>query len=190
VPRWISFALLLCLPRAHAETAAVSEDQVKAAFVYNFAKFVEWPAGTFRNAQEPIVVGVVKVRPIIVGVDDVETFARILDETLQGKSIQGHPLSVKHFSAVQIEPCQILVVPESTSIAQILSGLGSAATLTVGNGSSFTTAGGMIAFAVEDRRVRFDINLGALRKARLRPSSQLLKVARVVSGAAPEDASP
>lgn len=178
-PRALAWALAALLPwvcAAAAEGPTVSADQVKAAFVYNFAKFVEWPADTFKDASEPIVVGIVGDG----------RFGEILDHTLHGKLVQGHPVTVRHFPDSRVERCQILVIADERS-ADVLSRLGATATLTVGDGSDFTRAGGMIAFAVEDRRVRFDVNLEALRRAQLKPSSQLLKVARVVEGSAVQE---
>lgn len=176
---WLIGALLFFVGAARAEGPAVSEEQVKAAFVYNFAKFIEWPAGTFKDASEPILVGVVGDG----------RFGDILDETLRGKLVQGRPVTVKHFPDSHVERCQILVVADGRS-TDVLSRLGTTATLTVGDGSDFTRSGGMIGFAVEDRRVRFDVNLEALRRAQLKPSSQLLKVARVVEGSSSQEGAP
>lgn len=171
--------LLFSVCAARAETPSVSEEQVKAAFVYNFAKFIEWPTGTFKDASEPIVVGIVGEG----------RFGDILDETLRGKLVQGRPMTVKHFPDARVERCQILVVADERS-TEVLSRLGTTATLTVGDGSDFTRSGGMIGFAVEERRVRFDVNLEALRRAQLKPSSQLLKVARVVEGSPAQEGAP
>ena len=156
-----------------AEQPAFSEYQVKAAFLYNFAKFIGWPEKAFVGAEEPIIVGVLGEDP----------FGEILEEILAGKTVGGRSLSIKRFSRLaNLERCHLLFVAESEAArtAEILARVGRAPTLTVGDGAGFAEHGGMIGFVIEERRVRFDINLNAIQDASLKPSSQLLKVARTV----------
>ena len=165
--------VLLVASAALAEQSAFSEYQVKAAFLYNFAKFIEWPEKALGASNEPIVVAVLGDDP----------FGEILDQTLAGKTVGGHPLSVKRFSrSTDLERCHILFVADSEAgrAAEILARIDASPTLTVGEAARFAERGGMIGFAIEERRVRFDVNLKAVRAAGLNPSSQLLKVARKV----------
>lgn len=167
-------AFLLLVSTAVAEQPAFSEYQVKAAFLYNFAKFIEWPDKAL-SGDEPIVVGVLGDDP----------FGEVLDETLSGKKVGSHLLSIKRFSRLTgSEHCHILFIADSEAgrTAEILARVGSAPTLTVGEAPGFAERGGMIGFVIEERRVRFDVNLKAVRDAGLKPSSQLLKVARNVLG--------
>lgn len=156
-----------------ADGPTVSEYQVKAAFLYNFIKFIEWPDKAFSAPVDPIVVGVLGEDP----------FGAMLDETLAGKSVQGHSFKVARFSKLgAVEGCHVLFVADSDPgrVTAIVAREGRSPVLTVGELPGFVDLGGMIGFDVEARRVRFDVNLQALRAAGLKPSSQLLKVARTV----------
>jgi len=171
---WALIALwALATGTARAEPGGFSEYDVKAAFLFNFAKFVEWPAAAFRDASEPIVLGVVGDDP----------FGDTLDRMLAEKKIRGRTLVVKRFETVDsLERCHILFVSraESAHLDRVLARIHGTPTLTVGDGERFAEVGGMIGFTVERSRVRFDVDLQAARRAGLNPSSELLKVARVV----------
>jgi hypothetical protein len=165
--------LMLWASTALAEGPTVSEYQVKAAFLYNFIKFIEWPDKAFSLPADPIVVGLLGDDP----------FGTVLDETLAGKSVQGRPLKVVRFPKLAaVERCHVLFVADSDPdhINAVVEREGRSPVLTVGELPGFIDLGGMIGFDVEARRVRFDVNLKALRAAGLKPSSQLLKVARSV----------
>ena len=162
----------------YADFADVSEYDVKAAYLFNFAKFVEWPSDAFRDPSEPISIAVVGDDP----------FDGALDRTLAGKTIRGRTLVAKRFAtAANLEHCHILFIPESEGgrTGEILARVLGTPTLTVGETERFAHDGGMVTLVVERSRVRFDIDLKAARDARLNPSSELLKVARTVRGAAP-----
>jgi hypothetical protein len=149
-----------------------SEYELKAAFLYNFAKFVEWPAGAFSEASAPIVVGVVGDDPFKGSLDSVE-----------GKSANGHQVSIRRLSASQdLRSCHVLFVSSSERkrLDQIVASLGDASVLTVGEMEGFATNGGMIRLTMEDSKVRFEINAGTARRARLKVSSKLLSLAKRV----------
>ncbi len=172
----LALAVAGIAPAAHAAEPAFSDRQVEAAFLYNFAKFIEWPPS---GDDQPILVGVLG--------DD--AFADVLDDTLEGKTVRGRSLRVERLRRKEdVEHCQIVFVgsAEAARFSEILARLRETPTLTVGESADFVEDGGMIGFVVADRRVRFDIDFLALRKARLKPSSQLLKVARRVLGASQE----
>ena len=148
---------------------SVAEYDVKAAFLLNFAKFVEWPHSDEARARTPFSI-------CILGDDP---FGGALDQVIQGETIEDRSLVVKRISKLR-EGCEVLFISSSErDIPSILKQAGPRV-LTVGEGSDFLRKGGMISFLIEDRRVRFDVNLGAADRASLRISSRLLGVARTV----------
>ena len=163
----------------------VSEEyQVKAAFLYNFVKFVEWPKDRFSSDKDPIVLGVVGKDP----------FGEALDQVAQ-KPVKDRSLVVKHFVSApseQADPvhpeleairrCHVLFIcpSEKKASKRLMAALGDVASLTVGDTPGFLEDGGMINFFVEERRVRFEIGLARARKAKLDISSQLLRLAKRV----------
>jgi hypothetical protein len=161
-----------CLSTADAQALAVDEYQVKAAFLYNFAKFVEWPAEAFKNAQDPITICVLGRDP----------FAGALDKAVSGKLVDGRPFVVRlQPDAVPVAGCQMAFVSASErKFHAIVSDLKMRGTLTVGEIEGFAEDGGMINFRLEEGRVRIDINPGAAQQQHLRISSKLLSLARIV----------
>jgi len=157
------------LQRAAAE--AVLEYEVKAAFLLNFTKFTDWPTSAFANPDSPLTI-------CILGRDP---FGRALDDVLQGEEVDGHKLAVRRISQnPEPQACQVLFVGNGEKeVRKILGGLGRGV-LTAGDGEGFIRDGGIIAFVLENRRVRFDINQSAAEAAGLKLSSQLLSVARSV----------
>lgn len=144
------------------------EYEVKAAFLFNFAKFIEWPAPP-PNAIELCVVG-----------DD--PFGSKLEDTVSGKTINGQPIVVRRLKAGDNpRNCQIAFIGasdrETRSILDLLRG---ASTLTVGESPNFAKQGGMINFVLKDNRVQFEINVDAAEQAHLKISSKLLILARIV----------
>lgn len=153
------------------------EYPVKAAFLYHFVEFVEWPAGSHR--QSTITIGVLGRDP----------FGDVLDEAILDKVVAGRTLVVRRFADVAaLEPCEILFISSSEMgrLPEILARLDGAPVLTVGEADRFAGRGGMIGFFLDDNRVRLEVNRSAAERARLRISSKLLTVARLVK--APEGA--
>jgi YfiR/HmsC-like len=153
------------------ETNGSIEYQVKAAFLLNFTKFVEWPVTAFRQEDSPVSI-------CILGVDP---FGGGLDQILSGELVNGRKVVAQRIKSVPPpQVCQALFVsrPEK-DIGKILPGLGPGV-LTVGEGESFIRDGGMIAFVIENRRVRFEINQASAENAGLKLSSKLLSVAKQV----------
>ncbi|HTX37431.1 MAG TPA: YfiR family protein [Bryobacteraceae bacterium] len=146
------------------------EYEVKAAFLLNFAKFVEWPAGAFADSGAPLAI-------CILGKDP---FGRVIDDLVQGETVSGRKLVVRRISELPAQQaCQILFTQESGKDAtKTLSALHNV--LTVGEGANFVHDGGIIGFVIESRRVRFDISQGAANAAGLKLSSKLLSVARAI----------
>jgi len=148
------------------------EYQVKAAFLFKFASFVDWPANAFGDGSGPLIIGVI---------GDARSTSAI-DSALGGKTPNGRRLLTKTFPNLKsITACHILFISASAkdNPRQILAAAGPGA-LTVGESDHFTQIGGMINFTIVDSRVRFEINQGAAERAGLRISSQLLKLARPV----------
>jgi hypothetical protein len=160
---------------AFAQT--IDEYKVKAAFVYNFAKFVEWPAETLTPSVAPF-------RICVLGQD---RFGGVLVSTVNGKTLSGRPFVVSDISDVsQAGDCQILFVgsSENKRLRSILAEVRTLGTLTVGETEGFAAMGGIINFKIEDGRVRFEINVAAAERAKLRISSNLLNLAQIVRAAA------
>ncbi len=150
---------------------ATLEYQVKAAFLLNFTRFTEWPAPSFSDPQAPLEICVLGKDP----------FGRALDDVIQGEATNGHRLAVRRFNGPPVpQTCRVLFVdPDLKGAAKLLEGV-APGVLTVGEGHRFLEDGGTIAFVLEDRRVRFDINQTAAEKSGLKLSSKLLSVAREV----------
>jgi uncharacterized protein DUF4154 len=175
-------AASLSLPARTSVAAArvTQEYDLKAVFLLNFARFVDWPADAFQEAGTPIVIGVLGADP----------FGTTLQETVANESAHDRKVVVRHFrSAEEIEPCQILFVPDSESVQwQRQAGrLARRSMLTVGENREFTARAGMIAFDRNGRRLRLRINLAAVTAARLTISSKLLRQADIVAS---EDTTP
>lgn len=170
-------ASLLFPVAARAQTARPAEYRVKAVYLYDFARFVQWPA----PAANPK-----PVFPIcVLGRDP---FGSDLETVITGGSISGQRLVEKHIQRTsEASDCRILFISasEDNRLRGILAGLRSTPLLTVSDMPDFCARGGMIQFILQDHRVRFEVNLAAAAKARLTLSSQLLKVAAAVEGPAP-----
>ncbi len=155
-----------------AVSAETTEFQVKAAFVYNFVKFVQWPRESFPAA------GDVPISICVLGHDPLgETL-----ESLKGLTAYGRNLSVRRIAGPgEVDRCQVLYLcrSEREAMVNILKGI-KAGVLTIGDMKSFAAAGGVINFVIADNRVSFEINVDAAEKAKLKISSQLLKLAKIV----------
>jgi hypothetical protein len=155
------------------QAQASKEYQIKAAFLFNFAQFVEWPASAFPEAGTPLCIGVLGEDP----------FGNILNEIVKGEKVDGHSLVIRRYSQVsEINACHILFVgnSEKSRMEEIVAGLNGQTILTVGEAEGFTAKGGMIRFVVENNKIRLKINLDAARKAGLQISSKLLRPADIV----------
>jgi hypothetical protein len=153
--------------QVQAQTA--NEYQVKAAFIFNFAKFVEWPSDAFGEGGV-LVVGVVGDDP----------FGRALDQ-LNGNTANGRRLRIKRLRWDEdLRSCQILFISNSERrhLGKIMDNIRGTSVLTIGEMPQFNQAGGIIKFVIQDDKVRFEINAGAAGQARLRISSKLLALSK------------
>jgi hypothetical protein len=165
----LSLALLLSA-KAMAQETQPSEYQVKAAFLFNFAKFVEWPPESFAGETSPLAIGILGDNP----------FGSALEGTVQDKTINSHSLAIRQFHSVaEATNCQVLFISasEKKRLAEIFAGLRGTSVLTVSETDGFTEAGGMINFVLENKKIRFQINDEAAKAARLKISSKLLSLA-------------
>jgi hypothetical protein len=163
-------ALLGCWP-AWSEEIRPPDYQVKAAFLYHFGQFVEWPTNAFADARSPLVIGVYGDDP----------FHGDLERMVAGQNINGHPVVIRHIKTLpDLKGCHILFIaaPEKGRDRELLKAVNSAGVLTVGEMDDFIQAGGMINFIIEDSQVHFQINNNAARAAGLNISSKLIKLGR------------
>jgi hypothetical protein len=174
--RLVAWAILGMVSRGAAPAADVAalEDQVRAACLVNFAKYTKWPDDTALPAAAPLVIGVLGSDPV----------GAALEALVHGQTVQGHPLRIQRFQPLDaIRGCHLLYVrlPEAAAPAPDLPRLAAAGILTVGDAEEFLAQGGMIRLYRHDDKLRFDINRAAVEAGRLKLSSQLLKLARVVT---------
>ena len=170
----VAVALALVSGAALAQSPAPKEYQLKAVFLFNFAQFVEWPAGAFPAPDAPLVIGVLGDDP----------FGPDLDETVKGEMVNNHPLAVRRFHRVEeIAACHILFIarPAESRLEEVLAGLKGRTILTVGDADRFAARGGMIRFVTDHNRIKLRINLAAADAAGLKISSKLLRPAEIVS---------
>ena len=159
-------------PNAYAEPGPPREYQIKAAFLYNFVKFVEWPTKTFADTNTPIIIGVLGKDP----------FGGAL-EPIEGKNVKGRKVVIRRFKGVRdLKFSHVLFVSSSEKerLAQIMKTIKDWSVLTVGDMERFTEVGGIINLVIERNKVRFEVNLSNAERAGLKLSSRLLKLARVV----------
>ena len=168
----LSLLWLLAVGGGHAQEAPPSEYQLKAAFLLNFAKFVEWPPTAFAGANSPMILGILGENP----------FGDALERTIRDKTINNRPLVIKEFrSAAEATNCHLLFIgaSEKARLPAVLKGLSEAkaSVLTVGEADRFTESGGMINFVRQGNKIRFQINEVAAKGVGLKISSKLLSLA-------------
>jgi hypothetical protein len=172
--------LLTCAPVLAQEN--LSEYQVKAAYLFNFLKFVEYPNESFADPLAPFVIGVVGEDP----------FGNSLPQVVIGKTVQGRDLVIRDYrTGEDLRGAHILFISasERKRLSTILVSLRGSSVLTVADTDGFLEAGGMIQFRYENHRVRFAINVDATSRAKLKMSSKLLSLAKVIGGTVKEPGS-
>ena len=188
------------VPRAWADSTKSKEQQIKAAFLYNFIKFVDWPEEKMADSNEPIIIGIIGSKDFVKAV-----------EPLIRKKIKNRNISIKYFEDYEklkrtqddddrqwnqkmesLKTCHVLMfcICDSVRIkdlSQIIKALKGSPVLTVGETAGFLEFGGIINFLMEDKKVRFEINVTAAKKNKLTISSKLLRLAkRVVKEKTPQ----
>jgi hypothetical protein len=166
----------LSRPLAGQETPTALERQVKAAYLLNFTRYVEWPAAAFPDSAAPVNL-------CVVGGD--EAMPDAVHRTIEGRRTRGRSVRLLRPDAPgQAADCHVVFLPAQTPLrGDWLVSLRPTSALTVGEGAEFIRQGGMISFVILEQTVRFLIDEGAARAAGLRISSRLLALA-VQPGAA------
>jgi hypothetical protein len=190
---WISVRLLRCLCLVVAmsvaflagspgELLAQSDDgsdisreyAIKAAYLYQFARYVEWPADAFVNEQSPLVIGVLGTDP----------FGAILEEIAIKKRVEGHPIVIRRFaSGSDYTTCHILFISSSVTPeerAAAIRKVQGTPVLLVGDEPGFAAEGGTINFVMEENKIRFEINTEVAKREQLKISSKLLSLAKII----------
>ena len=166
-------ALLLCLPSpGRTETEQAGEYQVKSAYLYNFAKYIDWPAEGSVNSGT-FTICILGKSP----------FGNALG-AIAGKSVRGKHVAVTYINRIEdLKECQILYIAasEKGNLSQILATVASRPILTVSDTRRFATSGGAIGFVIVNDKIRFEINQRIAHRAGLRISAQLLKLATTVT---------
>jgi uncharacterized protein DUF4154 len=166
-----------------------SEYLIKAGFIYNFAKFVEWPSTAFAEPDSPIVIGVLGTDP----------FGDIINHVVEGKKIGARGFVIRRFKwskelkdSKDFKECRILFVSSSEKLhfEEIVEAVKGLPILTVGETPGFAERGGMIRLMLEDNRVRFEVNVDAAHDGNLNISSRLLTLARIIAPVGPSARKP
>jgi hypothetical protein len=166
-------ALGNCLA-AESPEQAFDEYRVKAAFLYNFAKFVQWPSESFQSPVTPFAICVLGRDP----------FGHSLEDTVAGRTIEGRSFVVRHIESVkQVAGCHILFIAaaENKRVLPMLAEIRMPGVLIVGESDSAAPEGMIVSFRLEAGKVRFAINAAAAERAKLRISSRLLSLAVAVT---------
>jgi hypothetical protein len=166
---------LLLGASARATPDAPTEWDVKAAYLYNFTLFVEWPEDAMPSPTAPFVVGIVGPDP----------FGQAAEATFAGKTVGAHPVVVRRLASPEESGAvQILFVasPSDREAQRAVRAAQGKPVFTVADGEGAASRGSILTFHLKENRVRFDVNLAPARAARLKISSQLLKLALSVEG--------
>jgi hypothetical protein len=157
---------------AVAAAPSVKEHELKAAYIYNFAKFTTWPSASFSSPTAPLIVG-------IAGNEQV---AAALASQVKNRTVNGHSVEVRSLAPSQgIADLHILYGADDASLASLQQAFVTQGLLTIGDTAQFAARGGVIRFVIDGDRLQFEINSGAAKRADLTLSSQLLMLARAVS---------
>jgi hypothetical protein len=172
--RWLcALWLLISGAISPAQDTPLTEADLKAAFLFNFAKFVDWPKEAFTSDDAKIVIGIYGD----------EEFATTLRTLLQTKKAHGRGFTVRRVTTAQeARSAHLLFFRESETrrLGQVIDGIRRLPVLTVGESSEFLDMGGMLNLFFEDKQLRFDVNPAAADAAQLTMSSQLLRLAKNV----------
>ena len=173
--------MVLFCSQTFGQPVVAPEDKVKAAFLYNFAKLVDWPTNVLAQPREPLVIGVLGRDP----------FGSVLEDTVHRKEVNGHEIQIKRYDQVaQATNCQVLFISESEyhKTDSIFNELQGKPVLTVADAKAYDDKVMILLFKSEDR-IQFKINLPATRESGLRLSSRLLRLDRSLhpGHAQPED---
>ena len=166
------FLFFLAAP-AFAQVAKAPEYSLKAAYLYNFAQFIEWPDDSFTSADAPIVIGVLGEDP----------FGGALDQAVKNKTAHGRSFEIRRSKQMgELRACHVLFISasEARRLPEILTAVPQKGVLTVSDVDRFAEQGGIINFYMENNKVRFKINLSAAGRAGMKIRSQLLRLGTII----------
>jgi hypothetical protein len=164
--------LIACVSPLRGSAQSATAPALKAAFLYNFAKFAEWPADALAPGQ--------RLAMCVLGDDLV---ADALEQTIQGRAVEGHALTVQIVKADQpLRGCHLLFIGgrDASRSRLILNTLSGAVMFVVGESEKFAETGGVAQLIIENERIRFAVNRASIQRARLQISSKLLSLATMV----------
>ncbi len=162
----------MCVPCTYAEESEFSEYEIKAGFIYNFAKFVEWPGEISRDDKKALTLCISGTNPFG------NSIATISNKTIQSRRLEVRTLGKNR----DFKGCNLVFINSSEKelLPQLFEALGNSPVLTIGDGKGFAQNGVMINLVMEENKVRFEINTGSARRARISISSKLLKLAKTI----------
>jgi hypothetical protein len=172
VARVLAVVALLGGASATLSGQSAAASSVKAAFLYNFAKFAEWPAEALAPGQ--------RLALCVIGDN---TVADALEQTIKGRAHEGHELTVQIVHAdATLRSCHLVYVDgaDAARSMQVLAAVKGSPVFSVGDARRFAEDGGVAQLALENDRMRFSVNVSAAERARLRLSSKLLSLAKIV----------
>jgi hypothetical protein len=176
-----ALGLLAVCPARAQEPPKAPEYRIKAAFLYNFTLYTEWPAQSFEKSDSPLVLTIAGDDP----------FGGELDAAVRGKTVRGRAVEIHHVAqAAEVSRCHLLFLSnaQARNLPQVLHRFEELPPLTVGETEDFTRIGGAIRFFIEGNKVRFEVNTDAVARARVKMSSKLLSLAKIVRDAgSPEE---
>jgi len=175
---WLLVLACLLMGVAVGDDGVSKEYQLKAAFLYNFSKFVEWPARAFSGSDSPLVIGVFRANP----------FGGELEKAVSGRRINGRAIMVMLVpNAAAARQTHLLFVgaAQDSKLGELREALRGSAVLTVGETDAFSSQGGMITFKLQSDSLRFTINKDPAQQAGLKISAQLQKLAAQSGGGKP-----
>jgi hypothetical protein len=168
----LAFTLFFNIQQIRAQNKPALEYQVKAAFLYNFTRFISWPSSAFNSPTAPFVIGIVGNDP----------FGSYLEDIIDQEKVDNHPIIIQRYHDIKdINNCQILYisVSDDNKIKEIIAGVAHQNVLTVGDADKFVKWGGVISFFKDDNKLRVQINMAAAKTAGIEISSKLLKISKI-----------
>jgi hypothetical protein len=169
--RFIILFLLLIFPSL-AQNPTNSEAKIKAVFLYNFTRFVGWPAGSFQHETSPFVIGIIGGDP----------FGAYIEQAIRGEKVNSHPMELRRYNSIdEIANCHILFInlQDGGMIKDVIAHVSGKSILTVSDANNFAGWGGIIRFYSEESKVKIEINTTSAKAAQLSISSKLLSVSQI-----------
>lgn len=167
----LCFCFCILFPVVNSAQDSQSEYKLKSVFIFNFTRFVDWPASSFTSETSPFIIGVSGKNP----------FNNYLEQTVSGEMVGKHPIQIKYIPDInQAGGCHLLFISsnEISKVKEFINSNLQSPTLTVSDMPEFNVIGGMIRFFYDNNKIRFEINTAPVKQANLNISSKLLSVAK------------